>query len=240
MPQGTDRQPEDERGGRDAFARLFQREAPAVYSWAAARLQRGERALAEDLVQEVWLRALNLFGAFEGPESGFRNWLFGIAQRVRLELMRELARHPAGGNWGGSGSRDLERVPAEVTSISSRIARDEELQIFLDRIARLSRDELELLELRGLAIERVMVPWAKVDHVVLVTSNIHMRRALGAFRAAGVEAIPAISRPNHSTDRIRTLLPSSDGLRESSRLARELIGFLYYRARGWVVQDRAS
>jgi len=139
---------QDTQRDRDAFARLFQREAPVLYTWAAARLRRGERGLAEDLVQEVWLRALNLFEGFEGPESGFRNWLFAIAQRARLELMRQLARH-AGAGGGGSRGFDPERVPAEVTSISSRLARDEQLQLFLDRVAHLPASELALLELRG-------------------------------------------------------------------------------------------
>jgi len=39
-----------------------------------------------------------------------------------------------------------------------------------------------------------LVKSLKVDHVVLVTSDIHMRRSLGALRAQGVDVIPAIAR----------------------------------------------
>lgn len=140
--------------GSEPFEALFLREAPVVYAWAAARLGPSERSMAEDLVQEVWLRALNLFGGFQGPETGFRNWLLGIAQRTRLELLRQLVRH----SGQPPGGFDLDRVPAEITSISSRLARDEELQIFVDRVSLLAPDELELLELRGFQ----ELPWDEV------------------------------------------------------------------------------
>ena len=172
-----------EQTDRSAFTALFQREAPVLYAWAASRLRRNERALAEDLVQEVWLRALNLFGSFEGTEAGFRNWLFGIAQRARLELMRQLARSSGGG--GASGVRDPDRIPAEITSISSRLARDEELQIFLDRASRLPADELELLELRGFQ----ELAWDEVARDLGLTSEVARQRysrLLARLREEGV------------------------------------------------------
>ncbi len=143
---------------RGDFAHLFEREAPAIYAWAARQLSRGERALAEDLVQTVWLKALNKFDHFEGPQTGFRNWVFAIATRTRRELLRELAR---GGGRGGVSSRggfDPDHLQAEATSISSRLARDEQLQLFLDRVAELPAPDQELLELRGYE----GLPWSEV------------------------------------------------------------------------------
>jgi uncharacterized SAM-binding protein YcdF (DUF218 family) len=73
-----------------------------------------------------------------------------------------------------------------------------------------------------------------VDHVVLVTSGIHMRRSLGTFRKAGIEAIPAIAhRADGDVSWIEWLFPSDQGLAETSAVAHEIIGLGYYIARGW-------
>lgn len=71
-------------------------------------------------------------------------------------------------------------------------------------------------------------------HVVLVTSDFHMWRAVGAFRAAGLEVIPAISRdpfPARFWD--DWVVPGERGLREASTFAHEAFGILYYQLRGW-------
>jgi uncharacterized SAM-binding protein YcdF (DUF218 family) len=77
--------------------------------------------------------------------------------------------------------------------------------------------------LRSLAIERV----------VLVTSETHMRRSLGAFRAVGVNAIPAVARGPEWPFRWYEWLPSADGLERSGAVAHELGGIPYYWLRGW-------
>lgn len=72
------------------------------------------------------------------------------------------------------------------------------------------------------------------DHVVLVTSGVHMRRSLAVFRSAGVDALPAIARTSVHTKASRfSILPSRLGLDESRDVVHELLGLLYYRLRGW-------
>lgn len=73
-----------------------------------------------------------------------------------------------------------------------------------------------------------------VDHVVLVTSQIHMRRSAGTFRAEGIEVIPAVAREPTSLDTwLEMLIPTDKGLEESAMVAHELVGLVYYAARGW-------
>jgi uncharacterized SAM-binding protein YcdF (DUF218 family) len=73
-----------------------------------------------------------------------------------------------------------------------------------------------------------------VDHVVLVTSQIHMRRSAGAFRAEGIEVIPGVAREPASIDTgLELLIPTDKGLEESAMVAHELFGLVYYAARGW-------
>ena len=80
-----------------------------------------------------------------------------------------------------------------------------------------------------------LVKSLKADHVVLVTSDIHMRRSLGAFRAQGVDAIPAIARdPWKSQKWWDWMIPSENGLDLSSRTVHEILGLAFYAARNWL------
>jgi uncharacterized SAM-binding protein YcdF (DUF218 family) len=83
-------------------------------------------------------------------------------------------------------------------------------------------------------LDSELVRTLRVEHVVLVTSDFHMWRAVGAFRAAGLEVVPAISRDpfpaRHWDDWV---VPGERGLRDASAFAHEALGILYYRFRGW-------
>jgi uncharacterized SAM-binding protein YcdF (DUF218 family) len=72
------------------------------------------------------------------------------------------------------------------------------------------------------------------EQVILVTSEEHMRRSLGTFRAVGVSAIPAIARDlRRDTTWTQRWLPSMDGLGTASQNTHELLGTAYYALRGW-------
>jgi uncharacterized SAM-binding protein YcdF (DUF218 family) len=73
----------------------------------------------------------------------------------------------------------------------------------------------------------------RAEHVVLVTSGRHMRRAAGTFRAAGIAVIPAIAR-NSFVDQPPSdwWLPSDSGLWETGNVAHEYLGIAAYAARG--------
>lgn len=75
-----------------------------------------------------------------------------------------------------------------------------------------------------------------IDRVLLVTSALHMRRALATFRALRLEVEPApadfevMPEPAH----LLRWLPSADALRDSSRAIKEYLAYWVYRARGWI------
>lgn len=76
-----------------------------------------------------------------------------------------------------------------------------------------------------------------ISQFVLVTSPIHMRRALGAFHAQGLYPIPAISMGLYRGDEDGPwwrVVPSGRGLEFGDRVAHEYLGWLYYWTRGWL------
>lgn len=73
-----------------------------------------------------------------------------------------------------------------------------------------------------------------IEHMVLVTSDSHMLRALGTFRTQGWNAVPAIAPdPKFAGTWSEWLVPSADGLELSRQVSRELLGLPYYVVRGW-------
>ena len=100
-------------------------------------------------------------------------------------------------------------------------------RILLESTSRNTRDEAMLVA--------PMIQRLRPDCVVLVTTDIHMRRALASFRAAGVDPVPAITQdPLNSQSRLRSFVPTTDGIRFTSDVAHEYIGLTAYAARGWL------
>ena len=78
-----------------------------------------------------------------------------------------------------------------------------------------------------------MLKTLAIQRVVLVTSDTHMRRALGAFRAVGVNAVPAIAPdPRLPTQWFWWIAPTAGGLESSGEVIHELLGIPYYWLRG--------
>ncbi len=121
--------------------------APALHAWACTRLSSGDRAhvAPEDLTQEVWLRALQIFDRFDSTHSTFRAWLFTVAKNVLLEVRRRLQRVRPEQGAHGSTTRlfALDQVPLEITTISRRLTKNEDVQRFVARLHELDPVDLQ-------------------------------------------------------------------------------------------------
>lgn len=78
-----------DRGEEEAFRLLFRRHTPRVFA-VALRLMGGRAADAEDVVQEMWLRAARRLGEFEW-RSALSTWLVAIAINCARERLRARA-----------------------------------------------------------------------------------------------------------------------------------------------------
>lgn len=73
-------------GDEAAFRELYRRHSPALYG-LLLRLLGGREAEAQDLLQEVWIRAADRLASFRW-QSSLRTWLCGIAVNCARELLR--------------------------------------------------------------------------------------------------------------------------------------------------------
>ena len=88
---------------RSEIAELFDRYGPMVYRRALALL--GQHELAEEAVQEVFLRALKSGESFEG-RSRVSTWLYSITTNFCLNLLRNQSRRKE--LWKEHGPKGLQ------------------------------------------------------------------------------------------------------------------------------------
>lgn len=100
-------------------------------------------------------------------------------------------------------------------------------RIIVETASQTTRDEAVVVD--------SMLKAQSIEQVIVVTSETHMRRALGAFRSVGIPAIPAIAPDIRREDAswADLVLPSEEGLGLGSINAHELLGISYYWLRGW-------
>ena len=78
------------RRDRAAFVQLYRRHYEAIFRYCAHRLF--ERAAAEDVTSEVFLKMVENFHCFRGADTQFRNWLYRIANNAVNNHLRRMNR----------------------------------------------------------------------------------------------------------------------------------------------------
>lgn len=138
-------------GDRAAFQVLYDRIAPSLYAWTQLRVHGGATAGLDpqDVLQEVWLRALRGLEGYD-PSLSFRRWIFGITKNVFLQSLRDSSKDLARARQHSQRPSDSLDYPDSVTSISSRLAKDEVVQRFLAYVVELSAEERQLCLYCGL------------------------------------------------------------------------------------------
>jgi len=140
-------------GDAGSFGDLYEKIAPALYTWADLRIRREFRqhVSPEDVVQEVWCRAWKIFDKFDPDNGSFRYWVFRVAKNVLYEALRIL-KDPASTHGGGGTTRVLmlQNVPDDATQITMRVARDESLSKCADWIRSLPEEDRKLVVHCGL------------------------------------------------------------------------------------------
>ncbi len=151
--------PDAGESGVEDFTERYVAVAPALFVWLELRgapLLKG-RFEPEDLLQEVWLRAYRIRERFDPERSSFRAWIFVVAKNVLLEAARKARRLErfSGGRGGTSKFQRLAAIPDEATSVTQRVARDEELgrlRRWLEALPESERDLVVHLGLEDLSL----------------------------------------------------------------------------------------
>jgi RNA polymerase sigma-70 factor (ECF subfamily) len=136
-------------GDGRAFGELHARHAPRVARFVRFRVNDPESA--EDLTQEIFMRAVRGLAALEDPEL-FGGWLLRIAHNLVCNFWRSTASRPRtvsidappDASWS---ERAAEPAVRPIGDVESRVAADE----ILARAAALTELQQEVLSLRFVA-----------------------------------------------------------------------------------------
>jgi uncharacterized SAM-binding protein YcdF (DUF218 family) len=212
---------------------------------ATPSVSRGLQSLLERQITEVSAEALPpadaivvLGGTLSPPNApGSEANLSAAADRlVYAARLYELGKAPviliSGGPSTAAGAMDAESVHAAALLTrwgvpSSAILTETE-----------SADTYE-----NAVYSKLMLDQHKLERVLLVTSAMHMPRALATFRSAGVEATPAATDFEATRSRASGLynwIANPAALAVTARALEEFAGWLVYRQRGWIDGDEDS
>jgi RNA polymerase sigma-70 factor (ECF subfamily) len=95
-------------GDMAALGTLFDRFAPPVYSFFRFRVD--SAAVAEELMQRVFLRLVEELPSYQPAEAPFGAWLFGVARDVWTDHARAGGTQSAAGRSGGSDGHPAGRA----------------------------------------------------------------------------------------------------------------------------------
>jgi RNA polymerase sigma-70 factor (ECF subfamily) len=138
-------------GGSDAFGLLYYRYRDRVYRYYMSRA--AGREDADDLTQQVFVRAFGSLGQYRQSKGSFASWLFTIVRNIAIDYYRRWERHPA---WTAIPDETTSGDDVEEQAI--RLADVSRLRLF---IADLSAEKQEMLALR-FAADLTIVDIAKV------------------------------------------------------------------------------
>jgi RNA polymerase sigma-70 factor, ECF subfamily len=166
-------------GRQEALGPLYARYAGLIFHLATQRL---DRAVAEELVQEVFLTVWRTAGAFDPAQGAFRPWLMRLAQwRILNEYRRTSRRPQAKREPDGAGDEPFEHMPDHEPGPEERAWRKEHGQIVhsaLEDLPPKQREAVALAFLQEMTHEQV----ASTLDVPLGTAKTRIRSGLALLR----------------------------------------------------------
>ena len=156
----------------EAFAELYERYFDKIYRYIVLRM--GDRTEAEDITQQVFLKALQSLSSFRWRNVSFGAWLYRIAHNQVVDHLRRKQRRP---------SVPVEDVELVADDDPQREAeRGQEKGMMLKAIGRLTLAQQQVISLRFTSD----LPLAEVARI--------MGRSQGAIKALQHSAIVALRR----------------------------------------------
>lgn len=143
-----------------AFERLYRWLSPAVLSYA-----RGQGVSdPEDAVGDIFMKAFQGIGTFEGTEEQFRSWVFTVAHHRIIDDRRRASRRPIADTMLEAAPDLAEAVDVEALAIGA--VEGERLRAVLDELGPDQRDVLLLRVLADLSIEQTATALGKTEGAV--------------------------------------------------------------------------
>ena len=156
-------------GDREAFEELVRRTHGQVYTLACRLV--GDRAEAEDVVQEAYLRAFRAIGGFR-EEARFETWLYRIVANTAMTHLRRRGRF--GELLADEDDRDFERP--EQRSPADEVVERDEVRRVLEGLPLGLRTVMVLKDVYGLSCREIGQEMGLTEGAVKVRLHRARRR----------------------------------------------------------------
>ncbi len=122
----------------EAWAEVYEEYFPRIYRYVAARVQ--DRSMAEDLAEQVFLKALEASPSFKWRGAPISSWLFRIARNQVIDYHRT---EKSGRSLPLSESLVSDAVGPEVAA-----ERNWEIRRAIEAVGQLTQAQRDVIELR--------------------------------------------------------------------------------------------
>jgi RNA polymerase sigma-70 factor (ECF subfamily) len=173
------------RGDRDAFAFLLARYQNRLYRYLIRMVC--ERATAEDLFQQTWLKVLENIHRYD-PKRNFEAWLFTVARNVAIDYLRR-SRLLSVDEPSEDGPSVFERFPADDPGALENVIGSERAMHVRQALEAQPPMYREILSLR-FEEEMKLEEIAEVLGIPLSTVKSRLGRALERLRTAVLRLRP--------------------------------------------------
>jgi len=157
-------------GEKEAMGILWSSITPKLYGYLVNVLR--EKSLAEDILQETWLKAISALPSFRPRGARFSAWLFAIAKNECRQYWR-------------SHHQNIILEDGEEETIPDHAAAPAVMQekLLLDNVLeKLSKTDREILRLRYIS-DLSFKEIARVLELSVIVARVRAHRALGRARA---------------------------------------------------------
>jgi RNA polymerase sigma-70 factor (ECF subfamily) len=199
------------RGDGEAFSRLYGRYRLVLLAHCRAILK--DRGLAEDVVQETFLRAFTCLPRYDRARK-LETWLTTIAHRLAIDVFRERARMICSGGHEGPEIRSIASDPCDADQPLGAIVARESRAELAEALAQLPARQRRALLLRALedwpyadiaSAEAISVSAVKS---MLFRARTHLRESFVGTGMLGVLAFP-LRLARRAFDRVRLRIRQS-------------------------------
>ncbi len=136
------------RGDKEAFARLYEEHFDKIYRYSVLRI--GDRTEAEDVTQQVFLKALQSISSFNWKGTPFAAWLYRIAHNQVVDYLRKKAKQQVT-DFDESRTSSVDN-PQKMAEHSADV---EQLFIATRQLTKAQREVISLRFAGGLSVAEV-------------------------------------------------------------------------------------
>ncbi len=142
---------------RNAFGEIYELHVDGIYRYVFYRLF--DKKDAEDVTEEVFIKAMNGIGGYQADKGSFTGWLYGIARNTVIDYFRLVRRETA--VVEAAAARRTEKAGEETDAFVVEMIRK--------ALAGLTEEQREVIVLRfyaGLKVSEIAEQMGKPESAV--------------------------------------------------------------------------